>query len=267
MAARPLLVSTKVPIDNTFFVPSRYITAMEIIRNAVYKERLVDMNLLSAVMSSLGTIIPRNQGWLNVILSRWSTITHTFVTGFGEITPTLADDGLSIFQRKASRYKGVQILVTSLLYPQRTLSEDGLGYLEQTLHRVDGLGRNNQHHLANCMAMWLSRFVFVEPPSDGVNSRVFPLAAVLQLDSIKACMERSLGRYDVPIFLCTPFLKMFFYEMFFYERYPTVSPKPGVFGTSGNLKSCSARWMEKHSGSSLPVVIDSESEFIFRPYP
>ncbi|KAL7003794.1 GTP diphosphokinase [Sarracenia purpurea var. burkii] len=73
------------------------------------------------------------------------------------------------------------------------------------------------------MAMWPSRFIFVGRPSDGVNPRVFPLAAVLvsgctvplallfldtlywQLDSIKASMERSLRQYDVPTFyaLCS----------------------------------------------------------------
>ncbi|KAL6973719.1 hypothetical protein U1Q18_027904, partial [Sarracenia purpurea var. burkii] len=44
--------------------------------------------------------------------------------------------------------------------------------------------------------------------------------------------------------------------MFFYERYPTVAPKLEGFQTSGNPKSHSARWMEKHGGSSLPAVIN-----------
>ncbi|KAL6967622.1 hypothetical protein U1Q18_033431 [Sarracenia purpurea var. burkii] len=56
------------------------------------------------------------------------------------------------------------------------------------------------------------------------------------------------------------------YDMFFYERYPTLAPKPEVFETSGNLKSRSARWMDKRGGDSLPTVIACESEFIFRPY-
>ncbi|KAL6973896.1 hypothetical protein U1Q18_028082 [Sarracenia purpurea var. burkii] len=105
VAAKPLLVSTKTPIGSTFFVPPRSISrlcleredfsysflcfdysvkpfdtinmrAMEIIGNADYKERLVDMNPLSVVISSLATISPCNQGWMDVILSRWSTTTH-----------------------------------------------------------------------------------------------------------------------------------------------------------------------------------------------
>ncbi|KAL6980319.1 hypothetical protein U1Q18_021961 [Sarracenia purpurea var. burkii] len=37
------------------------------------------------------TISLRNQGWLDVILSRWSTATHAFVIGFGNIAFTLED--------------------------------------------------------------------------------------------------------------------------------------------------------------------------------
>ncbi|KAL6981224.1 hypothetical protein U1Q18_022854 [Sarracenia purpurea var. burkii] len=81
--------------------------------------------------------------------------------------------------------------------------------------------------------MWLSRFVLVGRPCDGVNLMVFPLVAVL---------------------------------MFFYERYLIVAPKQEVFETSGSLKSCSARWMEKCSDGSLLAVVDRELEFVFRPY-
>ncbi|KAL6979923.1 hypothetical protein U1Q18_021578 [Sarracenia purpurea var. burkii] len=143
---------------------------------------------------------------------------------------------LSICQRKASRYKtgGDQPTISSkntfgrwirdwfkdLSFWCKTKSS----HEKQTLHGVDRTGRNSQHHLASFMVMWLSRFVFVGCPSDGVNPRVFLLATVLvsglvvplaplfpgslywQLDSIKASLERSLGRYDVPTFLCIPFL-------------------------------------------------------------
>ncbi|KAL6973895.1 hypothetical protein U1Q18_028081 [Sarracenia purpurea var. burkii] len=90
---------------------------------------------------------------------------------------------------------------------------------------------------------------------------LFSVPSIGYFDSIKACMERSLGRYDVPTF----FVHYVSTEVFF-MRYLTLASKLKVFEASGNLKSRSARWMEKRGGGSLPIVIDRESKFIFQPY-
>ena len=57
----------------------------------VFRNRLQEAGILNALLVSLRYPITRDENGLLHLVSRWSTETHTFVTSWGEITPTLLD--------------------------------------------------------------------------------------------------------------------------------------------------------------------------------
>ncbi|KAK2970886.1 hypothetical protein RJ640_025084 [Escallonia rubra] len=58
----------------------------------VWRERLEALGLVAAVEATYKSVDPvRDISGLTLLLSRWSSQTHTFITEFGEIGPTLLD--------------------------------------------------------------------------------------------------------------------------------------------------------------------------------
>lgn len=132
------------------------------------------------------------------------------------------------------------------------------------------------------LAAWISCFIFEGPPSGGVNVAAFPLAALLvtrtclplaplfigtfywQLDLLKEWLARSMGRYDITSYVPTPFL-----HIFFYESYPSVAPVliQYIEPPSGSAGECvTSHWFKLSSLEMLSSIVDSKTEFVWRPY-
>ena len=314
--------------------PSIELWAKHVLEQLDYVERLRSAGVLHAMRNSLEMKVDRDLSWIDTAISRWSCDSHTFITSWGEMSPTLEDVfcimRLEIYGERvyhpdmdADLTAREKATVSALSYAlgegskMPSLFKNGeevpaepvkngkntfsgwvrywfkdlslryrikkWGAVDQ-FHGHDGPGFSDPlrlHHLAAFIALWLARFIVPCRPSDGINSALFPLAAILgsgkrvslgplflgtlyvQLDGLKAGMEKSLGRFDLPTHLCTPFL-----QMFFYERFPSAAPMPKkVLRESGQSPaSRCARWASGKCVEPLSAVLDIEERFVARPY-
>ncbi|KAI8550611.1 hypothetical protein RHMOL_Rhmol06G0121000 [Rhododendron molle] len=69
------------------------IWADDILGNANFVELLRKADVHRAVMNSLRLVILRERKWMDVVVSRWSSDSHTLPVAWGEIGPTLEDVG------------------------------------------------------------------------------------------------------------------------------------------------------------------------------
>ncbi|KAG5552835.1 hypothetical protein RHGRI_010816 [Rhododendron griersonianum] len=305
--------------------PTAFATwADEILGNADFMELLRRADIHCAVVNSLRLVILREQKWMDVVVSRWSTDSHTLPVAWGEIGPTLEDVGcllrlpmLGKVDPSSGRLSPSQQGVVDALRKSVRREKDqgggkkGHGGVKNTFTEwvrywykdlgasragkeapvvIDGPGLKEPAHLAAFLAYWLTWYIFPGPPKDGVDTALFELAAIIasgesvplaplflgtlfkRLDMLHDAARRSCGRYDLPIYVATNFL-----HMFFFERFPKVAPEPNDFGGDDgggegepSRSVCrSARW----SGSGvrdvrggIADVIDIEGEFIARPY-
>ncbi|CAL5384017.1 unnamed protein product [Camellia sinensis] len=245
-----------------------------IFRHPLYCEVLAGAKIATAISQCMR--IRREPSWLEFTLSRWSSSSHTFITQWGETTPTLEDvvvltglghlgsanpsvGSLSLNQmaivgrleeavapagKLLSHYQN-KVLVTSrsrkrpkntfggwFRYWFRDLSHQVQGNAEDGFigPRMEGDKWGSVEHLAAFITYWLSRYVLMGRPQDGICHELFPLAAILasgrpillahlflgrlykRLDMYQEGVDRSKGRYDVTSFLPATFLQLFLYE-------------------------------------------------------
>lgn len=108
-----------------------------------------------------------------------------------------------------------------------------------------GEGNNSLFQVEAFLAYWLSYFVFLSSPKDGINSYVFPLVvlltkgnrlvlAPLYLGSLYAWLDecskgvfKSMGRYDVVTYVDASFLQLFLWKRFGALSTVLVEFKPG----------------------------------------
>ncbi|XP_059656851.1 uncharacterized protein LOC132303569 [Cornus florida] len=164
------------------------------------------------------------------------------------------------------------------------LSPQNLRSVNPEHRSVNGPEFDKPLHLAGFLSYWLDRFIFEGRPEDGLNTRVFPLAAVLargcavrlapmflgtlyhRLDMIKEASSSSLGRYDISSFISCPFLTLFLFERF--PSYSASSPKEFAANDTDGASADNGqalRW-SGITGRKLGDLIDYEREFVFRPY-
>ncbi|KAH7851959.1 hypothetical protein Vadar_018865 [Vaccinium darrowii] len=63
----------------------------EILGDPGFHELLKTAQVYIAIASSLRTNVSRDKSWVDVMISRWCSVTHTFLATWGEFTPTLED--------------------------------------------------------------------------------------------------------------------------------------------------------------------------------
>ncbi|KAG5544349.1 hypothetical protein RHGRI_016935 [Rhododendron griersonianum] len=255
--------------------PTAFATwADEILGNADFMELLRRADVHRAVVNSLRLVILRERKWMDVVVSRWSTDSHTLPVAWGEIGPTLEDVGcllrlpmLGKVDPSSGRLSPSQQGVVDALRKSVRREKDqgggkkGHGGVKNTFTEwarywykdlgasrageeapvvIDGPGLKEPAHLAAFLAYWLTWYIFPGPPKDGVDTALFELAAILASGE-------------------------------------SVAPEPNDFGGDdggGEGEPCrsvcrSARW----SGSGvrdvrggIAEVIDIEGEFVARPY-
>ncbi|GFZ03863.1 hypothetical protein Acr_16g0004870 [Actinidia rufa] len=186
---------------------------------------------------------------LSVLLPRWSTKTHTFVTSLGEFGPTLEDVDVSLCLKLLGevdwehyRFNGKEEgTLVSLQRGYTAACTCGMRWLE------DGLledfprpkyftGPGIDFTLAAFLVLWLSRYVVDGRPQDGVN--------------IFDCQLRSQGWYDVVTHLDTSIL-----QMFVYEHFPNIAPISNVFAEvlEGSFeRDLSGKYILNELGESIP---------------
>ncbi|XP_059627519.1 uncharacterized protein LOC132270357 [Cornus florida] len=141
---------------------------------------------------------------------------------------------------------------------------------------VDGDKIGHLAELAAYVLCWLSKYVFPGTPDDVPLSRwcliavkiasgvVIPLGPLFlgilyhRLDMIAENSARSVGRYPMVSYVATGFL-----QMYLYERFPAYGPIPLELSNQG---ARGRRWNRRCCRVPLGEVIDSEREFVFRPY-
>ncbi|KAG5557254.1 hypothetical protein RHGRI_007499 [Rhododendron griersonianum] len=285
--------------------PTAFATwADEILGNADFVELLRRADIHRAVVNSLRLVILRERKWMDVVLSRWSTDSHTLPVAWGEIGPTLEDVGcllrlpmLGKVDPSSGRLSPSQQGVVDALRKSVRREKDqgggkkGHGGVKNTFTEwarywykdlgasrageeapvvIDGPGLKEPVHLAAFLAYWLTWYVFPRPPKDGVDTALFALAAILASgESVPLA----------PLFLGTLFKRL---DMLHDAARHScgVAPEPNDFGGGGGddgggegepcRSVCqSARW----SGSGvrdvrggIADVIDIEGEFVARPY-
>ncbi|XP_059624660.1 uncharacterized protein LOC132267522 [Cornus florida] len=295
---------------------SRYI-----LDNERYREILIRANIYHSVRLFTNLTVQLDQTNLDVLLSRWSCHTHTFVASWGEFAPSLedvcvlfhlpifgsADSDLSVVSEEdreivdalrssateaakwGSRFQGSVLLNSpppcSTKYPThaqwyRYFFRD---YDQHSLRSVRGPGYGKRYELAAYLSYWLDRFIFEGKPEDGINERVFPLAAVLsrghalplapmflgtlyyRLSMLKQDWVRSLGRYEVTTYVSCSFL-----TLFLFERFPHYAPGPRTLceKADGKLQcySHAMRWTNLTTPCRLGDYIDEFENFCARPY-
>lgn len=158
---------------------------------------------------------------MDVVVSRWSTNSHTLPVAWGEIGPTLEDVGCLLrlpmlgkvdpssgrlspskqgvvdeLRKSVRREKdqgggkkghgGVKNTFTEWArYWYKDLGASRAG--EETPVVIDGPGLKEPAHLAAFLAYWLTWYIFPGPPKDGVDTALFELAAILASGEGEPC--------------------------------------------------------------------------------
>ncbi|KAG5544108.1 hypothetical protein RHGRI_016753 [Rhododendron griersonianum] len=273
--------------------PTAFATwADEILGNADFMELLRRADIHRAVVNSLRLVILRERKWMDVVVSRWSTDSHTLPVAWGEIGPTLEDVGcllrlpmLGKVDPSSGRLSPSQQGVVDALRKSVRREKDqgggkkGHGGVKNTFTEwarywykdlgasrageeapvvIDGPGLKEPAHLAAFLAYWLTWYIFPGPPKDGVDTALFELAAILASgESVPLA----------PLFLGTLFKSDFLRLL----RNQMILGGDDGGGEGEPCRSVcrSARW----SGSGvrdvrggIADVIDIEGEFVARPY-
>ncbi|KAE9452525.1 hypothetical protein C3L33_15575, partial [Rhododendron williamsianum] len=251
--------------------PTAFATwADDILGNADFVELLRKADVHRAVVNSLRLVILRERKWMDVVVSRWSTDSHTLQVAWGETGPTLEDAGCLLrlpmlgkvdpssgrlspsqqgvvyaLRRSVRREKGHNGVKNTFTKWARYWYEDlGASKAGEEAHVVtDGPGLKEPAHLAAFLAYWLTWYIFPGPPKDGVDTTLFELAAI-------PASEESIPL--APLFLGTLFKRLDmlhdaarrscgrydlpiyvatnFLHMFLFEQFPRVAPEPNDFG-------------------------------------
>ncbi|CAL5436937.1 unnamed protein product [Camellia sinensis] len=133
--------------------------AEEVLTNPSSKEVLKNAGVYGAIVASVGLNVRREPSWLSVAFSRWSSNSHTFVTRWGELTPTLEDvcalTGLPILgvaDPLANKSVPSHLKIVSIL--KASISEAGFllsGYDKGGVY----LGPQRREHCKNTFGGWL----------------------------------------------------------------------------------------------------------------
>ncbi|XP_059664215.1 uncharacterized protein LOC132309991 [Cornus florida] len=210
--------------------------------------------------------VPRDPVGLDLLLSRWYSATHTFITKWGKFTPTLEDVvhllGLHVIGGEFSmplKLDEVEQVILEVL-------EEGLEKMKnygsffgskggRRKERSEGAGKN----MTGAWIRWCQIAVKI---ASGVALPLGPLflgTLYHRLDMVaKDCM-RSVGRYPIMSYLAIGFL-----QMFLYKRFPSYGPLPLELGEPEGAQG--KRWIGRTWRVPLSNVIDSEPEFVFRLY-
>ncbi|XP_059670028.1 uncharacterized protein LOC132315694 [Cornus florida] len=265
---------------------------------------------------------------LDVLLSRWSCETHTFVAAWGEFAPSLedvyvlfrlpvlgsADSDLSVVSEeereivdalRSAATEAAQRGSSSVhldspppcsskcptysqwyrhFFRNYEPASNGIeiGSAQHPRRSVTGPEYGKSYELAAFLSYWLDQFIFEGKPEDGINERVFPLAAALscgralplapmflgtlyyRLDMLKEDWARSLGRYEVTTYVSCSFL-----TLFLYERFPLYAPKTLCIKTEKDQcqdYSRAMKWTCLMTSRNLADYIDGFENFCARPY-
>ncbi|XP_059639155.1 uncharacterized protein LOC132281474 [Cornus florida] len=141
---------------------------------------------------------------------------------------------------------------------------------------VNGDKIGHPAELAAYVLYWLSKYIFPGTPDNAPLSRWCLIAVKIasgivippgplflgtlyhRLDMIAENSMRSTGRYPMVSYIGSGFL-----QMFLYKRFPAYSHLPLELSDHG---ARGRRWSGRMCKRALGEVIDSEREFVFRPY-
>ncbi|KAI8530088.1 hypothetical protein RHMOL_Rhmol11G0028200 [Rhododendron molle] len=251
------------------------IWADDILGNVDFVDLLRKADVHRAVVNSLRLVILRERKWMDVVVSRWSSDSHTLPVTWGEIGPTLEDVGcllrlpmLGKVDPSAGRLSPLQQGVVDALR-KSVRREKGHGGVKNTFtewarywykdfgaskageeaHVVtDGPGLKEPAHLAAFLAYWLTWYIFPGPPKDGVDTALFELAAILASGEPVPLAPLFLGTlfkrldmlHDAARRSCGRYdLPIYvatnFLHMFLFERFPKVAPEPNNFGAEDGV--------------------------------
>ncbi|KAG5557332.1 hypothetical protein RHGRI_007550 [Rhododendron griersonianum] len=251
--------------------PAAFATrADDILGNADFVELLRKADVHRAVMNSLRLVILRERKWMDVVVSRWSTDSHTLPVAWGETGPTLEDVGCLLrlpmlgkvdpssrrlspsqqgvadaLQRSVRREKGHGGVKNTFIEWARYWYKDlGVSKAGEEAHVVtNGPGLKESAHLAAFLAYWLTWYIFPGPPKDGVDTTLFELAAILASKESVPLAPLFLGTlfkrldmlHDAAQRSCGRYdLPIYvatnILHMFLFERFPRVAPESNDFG-------------------------------------
>ncbi|KAI8555258.1 hypothetical protein RHMOL_Rhmol05G0160800 [Rhododendron molle] len=83
MVDKPLLGYKEIVVEEGYFISPKSVLRFQVERADVH----------CAVVNSLRLVILRERKWMDVVVSRWSSDSHTLPVAWGEIGPTLEDVG------------------------------------------------------------------------------------------------------------------------------------------------------------------------------
>lgn len=276
-----------------------------ILANPNYVKTLKSAGLHDTIRAFRSLRLNKNLDHLNLILSRWSTSTHTIVTGWGEVTFTLED----IVELASLDYVGK----FSLADPYSAEEEEVIATLKQWLASCHGSKRKfattsnkkdfpgwqrycfrdyadsstsdgefirHKHHLAAYIWALISQFLMPGSPSDGPVQAYMDLAARLSLGKKIPLAAMVLGnlysrldhlvfgfRSSAGRFDLRAYLPPSLIQMWIFEHFPQLSPMRNELKKRDDMPCPRAHcWDKKSCSRRLQEYIDDEKCFCFRPY-
>ena len=181
-------------------------------------EILAAVGIKDAVLMSTRLQVPKRFGDLDALVQRWNTVTHTFITSWGEFTPTLEDVSVLAklpcfgscnftacdFEQSTldiinalraswtetthygsnleSRPPGKTCKATHAAWVRYffgILEPPPEGQPEGERHFTKGPAYRSDLEVPALIAFWLDRFVFPGPSSESISPGIFVLAALL----------------------------------------------------------------------------------------
>ncbi|KAK9293241.1 hypothetical protein L1049_021232 [Liquidambar formosana] len=292
---------------------------LAILKDPKYKSTLKMAGVLDAitVVGKLDVNVCKKA--LTLLLSRWSSSTHTFIAAWGEFTPTLEDVVTllrlnvlatdNIMDIKISKLSKEERVINKFLKESITASgknksrfsvrgghsrgirsnfcawiryfyqEVGPSSKNKAGEVVSGPEAGSPYVLEAFIAMWLSKFIFPGPPSEGISAHVFPLAIKIakgkcfslatvylatlyrRLDMVvEEAVRGSKGSNAHACYVDTGFL-----QMFLWERFPFYAPKRAEYLTNRFIPRAWC-WSDVYPLKNFQAHLDMEDHFTFRPY-
>ncbi|KAG5525346.1 hypothetical protein RHGRI_031876 [Rhododendron griersonianum] len=233
---------------------------------------------LEPIRLSVELSIRRNNANVDLMVSRWSKDTHTFVFPWGDGGPTLQDT--AVLMRLSTR-GSVAFDPSNLSSADARLDLPPPGTEPPVEQAAEFYGKmyDSDLHLAGFLVYWLSFFVIPDFPYEGPNQTVFPLAVSLargdfvplgplflgslfhRLDQVHTDTERSMGRYDLVSVVHTQFLMAFCFE-----HLPSLAPSAADLSWSEEPRPRIMRWSGASSTKSWGKRVNDASCFLPRPY-
>ncbi|KAG5524063.1 hypothetical protein RHGRI_030905 [Rhododendron griersonianum] len=284
--AEAFVLETEIPEETLSLVPEVPHEEADLIHPSSV---LRASHALEPIRLSTELNISKNNANIDLMVSRWSTDTHTFVFPWGDGGPTLQDT--AILMRLSTR--GSAAFDPSSLSSADARLVDRLrrAYTEADLpsprtaplagQEAEFYGKlyDSDLHLAGFLVYWLSFFVVPDFPYEGLNHNVFPLTVSLargdfvllgpfflgslfhRLDQVHTDSKRSMGCYDMVSVVHTQFLMAFCFEHF-----PSLAPSPADISGGDESQPRIMRWSGVSSTKSWGNQIDDAGAFFLRPY-